>query len=220
MERELTKLKRKRTKKRRRNTRKHVSVRVSKNNDDKDRKVFKKIRQRTKKERRKKLESILSKYRNKDGTRKESSIEKKVRKFLENNGIPHVPEYKIQLPGQKARYFDFYIELGADCKFIAETDGNFFHAYEYKEGDVPYNKLRKVQKKNIQNDKRKNKIAKAAGIPILRFWESDIKNAFCKKVAERIYNEIYSQIGKKWKTDKRSIKKIKESLGKFSDSTD
>jgi len=155
----------------------------------------------------------LKRYQNEDGTRIETSIEKKIRKFLEKNNIPFTPEKFIEYHG-KWKCYDFLITDGLNFTFFIEADGDYYHCTEYHEGKIAFSKLSKVQKKNYYNDKRKNFIAKKLGIPLLRFNEKQIKNGF-QQVSESIFDEIYRQTRNKWKTDKRTEGKIQARLGEI-----
>jgi very-short-patch-repair endonuclease len=116
---------------------------------------------------------------------KETSIEKKVRTYLEGNGIYFVQEKGIYIDGIY-KVYDFMVTNGRDYCFLIEADGTYFHPEKYS------SKLTKMQKKNYYNDKKKNKIAKKIGIPLLRFKESDIRFNF-KKVKDAITKEIKRQ---------------------------
>lgn len=115
---------------------------------------------------------------------KESSIETKIRLFLEAQGIFFVQEKRITYQ-HKTRYYDFYVTDGRNYTFFIEADGDYFHD--------PKGKTR-LQKKNKRNDLFKDKIAKAKGIPLLRMKEKDIRYNF-QKVAHEIFQEIHRQSG-------------------------
>ena len=114
----------------------------------------------------------------------ESSIEKKVRELLTAEGIYHIQEYSVRhtLKGKtKENYkvYDFCVR-GTNKKdkqfmFLIECDGTYWHGHAYLEGTKPYSKLTKIQKRNLKNDKLKDKIAKEIGMPLLRLKECDIK---------------------------------------------
>ena len=128
-------------------------------------------------------------YKNDDGSHKETSIEKKVRIYLEKENIFFTQEYPLYHKGN-TRYYDFLITDGLNYKILAECDGEYFHCK-----DLPYDKMTKLQKKNVRNDTLKNKIAKEKGIPLLRFTEGEIKTKFLE-VQNKIQAEIERQIKK------------------------
>lgn len=132
----------------------------------------------------------LAKYRNADGTKIETSIERKVREWLEKTEYHFTTEYRIKCNGRKARYYDFYINNGINFLLI-ECDG-WFHGIDKQGNYIPESKLTKIQKKNKQNDKVKDGIAKKLGIPLIRVKESDIKNNF-EYVKRVITEEINRQ---------------------------
>jgi very-short-patch-repair endonuclease len=88
----------------------------------------------------------------------------------------------------KTRFYDFYVTNGKDYSFLIETDGEWFHPKEYSKS------LNKIQKHNLKNDKLKNNIAKAKGIPLIRLREHDIKYNF-NYIKSQILNEINRQKG-------------------------
>ena len=133
----------------------------------------------------------LKGYINPDGTRRESSIEQKVRKFLDQRGIPYVQEFMLTHDG-KSRFYDFLISDGVNYFLLTETDGDYFHAVAYQEGKKQYSKLTRLQRKNLRNDKFKNELAAKMGFPLMRFTEHEIKNNF-SAVVHRILQEINRQ---------------------------
>lgn len=128
----------------------------------------------------------------KTGKRKESSIEKKFRLWLERRGIPHQPEKFLQWQG-KWKSYDFLISDGVNYTFLVELDG-WFHGLDKKGKEISTGGLNKIQKKNKKNDKFKNELADHFGIPLLRIKESDIHKRF-KQVEIIILNEIKRQQG-------------------------
>lgn len=138
------------------------------------------------------IKKALKSYTNQEtGERKESSIERKVRVFLESANIPHQPEKFIEYKG-KWKAYDFLVTDGLNYTFLIECDG-WWHGLDSNGEPLPSNKLLKIHKKNQRNDKRKNKIAKQLGIPLLRLKESDIKNNF-QVVKSAIQGEIERQM--------------------------
>jgi len=151
-------------------------------------------RKKTKRgERKSKIYKSLLQYKNEDGTQKESKIEKKVRLFLEQEGYPYIQEYGITYKNRYKSY-DFYISDGVNYTFLVEVHGDYWHAYDYHQGTESHSKLSKIQKKNLRNDKLKEKIAKEKGLPLLVIWETDIKRNF-RKIKKEL--EKYSHRAKK-----------------------
>jgi very-short-patch-repair endonuclease len=76
---------------------------------------------------------------------------------------------------------------------------------------VDENKLNPMQKHNRRVDEYKNKWALAHGIPIMRIWEKDIREApdkVLKELKERLYIED-KKVTLTEKKNKRHINKIK-----------
>lgn len=146
---------------------------------------------RNKTTKRKRARKMLASYINPDGTRKETSIEARVRKILENMGLFFVAE-KAFTWKNKTRYFDFWVTDGLTYSVLIECDGDYFHATAYKEGECKRSELTKLQKKNVRNDEFKNQMAMAKGIPLLRFTEGEIKRN-AAAVKDRIAALIDSQ---------------------------
>lgn len=142
--------------------------------------------------RRKRAIKNLRSYVNRDGSRRVTSIEARVRSILEDLGVFFVPEKEMFWKG-KRRIFDFWVTDGVNYSLLIECDGDYFHANAYKEGAAKRSKLTKLQKRNLRNDAFKNKMAAAKGIPLLRLTESDIKRN-AAAVRDRIAAEIESQL--------------------------
>jgi len=137
---------------------------------------FSKIKKYSPKKRTKKrVRTILKQYRTKAGVKVETEPEKLMKNILRSLGINFTQEYPITL-GNHYRVYDFYCYSQDEYSFLIECDGDFFHAREYYIENKSLSKLHKIQRKNIRNDKLKNKIAQSLGLPLLRFWENDIKN--------------------------------------------
>lgn len=129
---------------------------------------------------------------------KETSIEKKVREFLDQIGLYYEQEYAIKhtLKNRKTelyKVYDFMIEgvnaEGQRYKFLVECDGSYWHGQDYLEGKTT--KLTKIQKSNIRNDKVKDKIAKEKGIPLVRLTETEIKWDFDSAI-DKILSQLIS----------------------------
>ena len=100
--------------------------------------------------------------------------------FLDKLGVKYVYQFEAKDNG---RFFDFYLN---EEHLIIEVDGDFWHGNPDK-----YDKeeLRGHQKRAQRVDEHKTKWALLHGIPILRFWESDIrKNP--KKVMTTLKEEL------------------------------
>lgn len=103
--------------------------------------------------------------------------------FLDKLGVEYVYQFEAKDIG---RFFDFYLPKS---NLIIEIDGDYFHGnpaiYSEKE-------LRGHQKRAQRVDEYKTKWALMHGIPIIRFWESDIrKNP--KKVMDALKEELNIQ---------------------------
>jgi very-short-patch-repair endonuclease len=144
-----------------------------------------------KKKRKPQVRTLLKKYREKDGTKVETEPERLMKVILRNMGIAFTPEHPIT-HGKHYRVYDFYCYSMDEYCFMIETDGSWWHAKEYYTENKPLSKLHKIQRKNIKNDKLKNKIAKERGIPLLRFWEDDIKKN-PEKCRKAILEEVERQ---------------------------
>jgi len=144
----------------------------------------------SKKKKREKLKKQLALYKDEDGKQKESSIERKVREILEKAGIYFVQEKYLQWKG-KWKAFDFYITDGLSYNILVECDG-YFHGLDRHGNKIQAYKLNSIQKKNIKNDKFKDDMATAFGIPLLRFKENEIKNQ-PEKIKKVILEEIERQ---------------------------
>lgn len=113
--------------------------------------------------------------------------------FLEKLKIKYIYQYSATNIG---RYFDFAVTVYDDypfkyelkeglnsikqendnkwfIAFLIEIDGDYFHSNPQK---IDEKKLNPMQKHNKMVDKIKDDWAKMQGIPLLRFWEDDIRN--------------------------------------------
>lgn len=132
-------------------------------------------------QKKKNAQKILKRFKNNDGTRKETNIERQMKRILESL-TKHGLKYKQEAPikyGKCSKFFDFLIWIedgnGFPLKaFFIEAHGDFYHAKEYYEGKKTKSELCYVQKKNLNNDKRKFLLAKKNQMEIIYFWESDI----------------------------------------------
>ena len=100
--------------------------------------------------------------------------------FLDKLGIEYTYQFEAKDIG---RFFDFFLPT---LRLIIEIDGDFWHGNpeKYKEDE-----LRGHQKRAKRIDEHKTKWALMRGIPILRFWESDIRKR-PKFVLERLKEEL------------------------------
>lgn len=121
-----------------------------------------------------------------------SKLEKDFAKlFLDANNIQYIYQYEAKEIG---RFFDFAVTShnkpyimeekdGIECvkqdnqafevSFLLEIDGDYFHANPIKYKDK---KLTPTQKHNLFVDKLKDQYAGMHCIPLVRFWENDIRN--------------------------------------------
>lgn len=146
-------------------------------------------------QKKKNAQKILKRFKNNDGTRKETNIERQMKRILDSLS-KHGLKYKQEAPikyGKNSKFFDFLIWVedgnGFPLKaFFIEAHGDFYHAKEYYEGKKTKNELCYVQKKNLNNDKRKFLLAKKNQMEIIYFWESDImsKGSWVKDKIKKI----------------------------------
>ena len=111
-------------------------------------------------------------------TKKETSIEKVLESYLQELNL-HYRKQEIFAFWS----FDFYLP---DQDIYIECDGDYWHVNPNSKTNIPKTAS---QKKNIGNDKRKNKFMKVNGKKLLRFWETDImknKEVVLSKIKEFI----------------------------------
>ena len=145
-----------------------------------EKEIKKYSRKKTVSKKQKAIKTIKS-FRNEDGTKKETDIEKIVRLILEELQLEYIQEHPISyfdIKAEKYHYkvYDFYVTDGLTYGFLIEVDSTYWHGLEYTEGEKKYKTLSKIQKKNIKNDKLKNRIAQEKAIPLLRIKDKDLKN--------------------------------------------
>lgn len=172
---------------------------VPKNFKNKVRKV-KKIKTFEEKQDIKKI--LKEKYGQKYGT---SKLERDFAKqFLDANGIDYVYQYEAKDIG---RYFDFAItsdkrkyikedkdglksikqdDPSFDLSFFIEIDGSYYHSDPRL---VDEKKMNPMQKHNKFVDKIKDTYAAVNCIPLVRFWEEDIR-----KHPEKVMEELKKYI--------------------------
>ena len=122
--------------------------------------------------------------------------------FLDKLGVKYVYQFEAKDIG---RFYDFYLP---SHNLIIEVDGGYYHSDPRV---VDENKLNQMQKHNRRVDEYKNKWALAHGIPIMRIWEKDIREApdkVLKELKERLYIED-KKVTLTEKKNKRHINKIK-----------
>jgi len=156
------------------------------------------IRKRKKK---RKLKKILSSYKEVNKTtgkiqQKETKIELYIKKMLEKNNISYIQEKAVAFGRYKKKYDFLCYDEDQKFYFFIEADGSFWHARDFHDKKKPWSKLAAVQKKNVRNDKLKDAIAEKLKVPLLRFWEEDIKFAPIK-VEKMIIDEVTRQVALK-----------------------
>lgn len=122
--------------------------------------------------------------------------------FLDKLGVKYVYQFEAKDIG---RFYDFYLP---SHNLIIEVDGGYYHSDPRV---VDENKLNPMQKHNKRVDEYKDKWALAHGIPIMRIWEKDIREApdkVLKELKERLYIED-KKVTLTEKKNKRHINKIK-----------
>jgi G:T-mismatch repair DNA endonuclease (very short patch repair protein) len=129
-------------------------------------------------------------------THRETSIEKEIRLLLQSSRIPFLQEFHL-----KNKYYDFlifdYIDDDIQVPIgLIEVNGDYFHARDYiVEQSQQYTKLTRVQKRNVQNDKRKRALAQDHKMPLLYIWEKEIKEDM-KQVKKKLLAFIEENYGK------------------------
>jgi very-short-patch-repair endonuclease len=122
--------------------------------------------------------------------------------FLDKLGVKYVYQFEAKDIG---RFYDFYLP---SHNLIIEVDGGYYHSDPRV---VDENKLNPMQKHNRRVDEYKNNWALAHGIPIMRIWEKDIREApekVLKELKARLYIED-KKVTLTEKKNKRHINKIK-----------
>lgn len=100
--------------------------------------------------------------------------------FLDVIGVKYVRQFEAKDIG---RFYDFFCP---SANVIIEVDGDFYHGY-----GLTYEEKSPMQKHNQWVDKTKDEWALRNGIPILRFWEHDIREN-----PEKVLKELRTAIGK------------------------
>ena len=103
--------------------------------------------------------------------------------FLDKLGVKYQWQWEAKEIG---RFYDFAIFV-RDSMILVEVDGGYYHS---DPRIVDEEKLSPMQKKNRRVDEYKNKWALLHSIPIMRFWEKDIRenpSQVMKELKERLY---------------------------------
>lgn len=116
--------------------------------------------------------------------------------FLDKLGVRYIYQFEAKDIG---RYFDFFLP---DSNLILELDGDFWHGNpeKYKKEE-----LRGHQIRAQRIDEYKTKWALMHSIPILRFWESDIRKN--PKMVMKILKETLNIQNEKIRLDENKKKR-------------
>jgi len=124
------------------------------------------------------------------------------RDFLDKLKVRYVYQFEAKDIG---RFYDFYLP---DVNLIIEIDGSYFHSDPRL---VKEENMNPMQKRNKRVDEYKDRWALMHGIPLIRFWEKDIREN-PKMVMDELKKRLYIETEKKTlieKKNKRHINKIK-----------
>jgi very-short-patch-repair endonuclease len=124
------------------------------------------------------------------------------RDFLDKLKVRYVYQFEAKDIG---RFYDFYLP---DVNLIIEIDGSYFHSDPRL---VKEENMNPMQKRNKRVDEYKDRWALIHGIPLIRFWEKDIREN-PKMVMDELKKRLYLETEKKSLTEKknkRHINKIK-----------
>lgn len=134
------------------------------------------------------------------------------RDFLDKLKLKYIWQFEAKDIG---RFFDYAVILSDNNKrvngdiVLIEIDGGYFHSDPRV---VDENKLNPMQKHNKRVDEIKNKWALMRGIPIIRFWEKDIREN-----PKMVMSELKKKLGiekekmlLKEEKSKRHINKLKK----------
>lgn len=98
------------------------------------------------------------------------------RDFLDKLGVKYIYQFEAKDIG---RFYDFAVFINGDTNdlssgniLILEIDGSYWHSDPRL---VKESEMSPTQKKNKRIDELKDKWALMHGIPIVRFWEKDIR---------------------------------------------
>lgn len=124
------------------------------------------------------------------------------RDFLDKLKVRYVYQFEAKDIG---RFYDFYLP---DVNLIIEIDGSYFHSDPRL---VKEENMNPMQKHNKRVDEYKDRWALMHGIPLIRFWEKDIREN-PKMVMDELKKRLYIETEKKTlieNKNKRHINKIK-----------
>lgn len=134
------------------------------------------------------MKKMLAKYRNAP-----SSIEVTFEKILQEIGVLYKTQWRV--PHKKSsKVYDFLIFENNQYdetlwRFAVEVHGDFFHSWDFHCSRKPKEKLFKIQRKNLRNDSVKEKLLKSLEVPLLVYWEHDLKNKK-KEIKESVLKVI------------------------------
>ena len=141
-------------------------------------KINAKIRWANQDERDKQSEKVIKRLLKNNHRNPKTKLEIKFENILNSLSVKNKYQHQIS-----SAIFDFLI---IDKNILIEVDGDFHHCNPNGKHPIP---VYPIQIKTVNNDLRKNCIAKEHGFTLIRFWESDINNN-PKLVIERIMSEI------------------------------
>lgn len=119
---------------------------------------------------------------------KNTSIEKKLEDIFLRHAIlyerQHILKYFDEDGKSKFVVYDFFIPVK---NLLIEADGDYWHCNPQK---FDVTKMSVIQKRNVKNDKLKNKLAVDNNYNIVRYWESSI---LLKEFENTIIKEILNE---------------------------
>lgn len=115
--------------------------------------------------------------------KRRTKIEKKVSKWLEENGIEHSIEYTLRLKeeertdNRRSFIYDFFLK---EYNTLVEVNGTYWHADKrfFSPNDLIHKKLGTRAEKIWDKDKKKVELAKKRGYNVEVLWEYDIRENF------------------------------------------
>jgi len=108
---------------------------------------------------------------NHKGKSNDTKPELEMEKLLKESNIKYKKQY-WQRDSKRIVFYDFILW---DYNLLLEVDGDYWHA-----NPKIYSSMNEAQRKNVNNDKYKEKLAKDRGFLIFRAWESEIPERFKK----------------------------------------
>lgn len=121
-----------------------------------------------------------------------TSIEEKIKTLLESMNLKFLKEAAIKIGGV-TKFYDFYVFKKNEYEFFVECHGGYWHPMIFENNEeklsIPKEKLTRLQKRNIKNDRFKMRLSERLGIPLLIFYENDIN-----KNIDKLKNIILEQI--------------------------